>query len=274
LIEKPEDEGYDKQYCERKAFKRLADKLKKAYPRLPIIILADALYPYEGFFAICEANQWAYQCTFKEGNLKTVWDEVHALTKLNANKTRITTHYEATDKNRKKKIIRTYQWVSDIDYNGRTINWLQCHESITWTEENKEGINEKRTEEVTFAHITNLSLEEETITQSSHTGRLRWKIENEGFNTLKNGGYGMEHKWARKSYQGLKNYFQFMQMAYLINQLVVKRTRFQEEYLQGKNHPTLVSIWQDLIAAMKWAKIKIRKLKKILATKIQFRLVT
>ena len=84
----------------------------------------------------------------------------------------------------------------------------------------------------------------------------------------------MEHKWARKSYQGLKNYFQFMQMAYLINQLVVKRTRFQEEYLQGKNHPTLMSVWQDLIAAMKWAKIQAHKLKKILETKIQFRLVT
>jgi hypothetical protein len=273
-IENPEDEDYDKQDCERKAFKRLAAKLKKAYPRLPIIILADALYPYEGFFAICEANQWAYQCTFKEGNLKTVWDEVHALTNLNANKTRVTTHYVAVGKNRKKKIIRTYQWVSDINYNERNINWLQCHESITWTEKNKEGINEERTEEVTFAHITNLPLKEETIAQSSHTGRLRWKIENEGFNTLKNGGYGMEHKWARKSYQGLKNYFQFMQMAYLINQLVVKRTRFQEEYLQGKNHPTLVSIWQDLIAAMKWAKIKVHKLKKILATKIQFRWVS
>jgi len=84
----------------------------------------------------------------------------------------------------------------------------------------------------------------------------------------------MEHKWARKSYRGLKNYFQFMQMAHLINQLMVKRTLFQAEYLQGKNHPTLVSIWSDLIAAMKWAKLKIRKLKKILRTRIQYRFVT
>ncbi len=136
------------------------------------------------------------------------------------------------------------------------------------------GIREEKSEEVTFAHISHLPLKEETIAESSHTGRLRWKIENEGFNTLKNGGYGMEHKWARKSYQGLKNYVQFMQMAYLINQLVVKRTRFQELYLQGKNHPTLMSVWQDIIAAMKWAKIKAHKLKKILETKIQFRLVT
>jgi len=55
-IENPEKK-YDKQDCERKAFKRLAVKLKEAYPKLPIIILADGLYPYECFFVICETNQ-------------------------------------------------------------------------------------------------------------------------------------------------------------------------------------------------------------------------
>ena len=272
-IENPEGE-YDKQDCERKAFKRLAAKLKKSYPRLPIIILADGLYPYEGFFAICELNQWAYQCTFKEGNLKTIWDEVQGLSAIGANKTHRTSHYEPTTKDCKKQIVRAYQWINDIDYNGRRINWLQCHEVITWTKESKDGVKEEKSKEATFVHITNLVQDGKIIEQASSTGRLRWKIENEGFNTLKNGGYGMEHKWARKSYQGLKNYFQFMQMAYLINQLVVKRTSFQEEYLHDANHPTLMSIWSDLIAAMKWAKLKAHKLSKILDTKIQFRFVT
>ena len=272
-IENPEEGDYDKQDCERKAFKRLAAKLKKAYPRLPIIILADALYPYEGFFAICEANQWAYQCTFKKGNLTTVWDEVHALSDLKRDQSYTTTRYVA-GREGSKEIVRTYYWVNDIDYNGRSINWIECHEVLTWTEANKEGIKEEKTEETTFTHITNLPLKQETIEQTSSTGRLRWKIENEGFNTLKNGGYGMKHKWARKSDQGLKNYFQFMQMAYLINQLMIKRTLFQKEYLQGKNHPTLINIWSELIAAMKWAKLKVKKLQKILGTRIQYRFIT
>ena len=38
-IENPKE--YDKQDCELKAFKRLAVKLKKWFPRLPICILAD-----------------------------------------------------------------------------------------------------------------------------------------------------------------------------------------------------------------------------------------
>jgi hypothetical protein len=35
--------GFDKQDCEREAFKRLAKKIKKTYPRLPVIIVADGL---------------------------------------------------------------------------------------------------------------------------------------------------------------------------------------------------------------------------------------
>jgi hypothetical protein len=43
-IENPDGE-FEKQDCERKAFARLAAKLKKHYPRLPVCILADGLYP-------------------------------------------------------------------------------------------------------------------------------------------------------------------------------------------------------------------------------------
>ena len=45
-IENPEGD-FDKQDCERKAFRRLCQKLKKQYPRLPVCILADGLYPYK-----------------------------------------------------------------------------------------------------------------------------------------------------------------------------------------------------------------------------------
>lgn len=45
--QKEMSEAERKQDCETKAFKRLAKKLKKAYPRLPIILLADSLYASE-----------------------------------------------------------------------------------------------------------------------------------------------------------------------------------------------------------------------------------
>ena len=39
------DQASSKQDCELKAFKRLAEKIKKRFPRLPIQILLDGLYP-------------------------------------------------------------------------------------------------------------------------------------------------------------------------------------------------------------------------------------
>jgi hypothetical protein len=87
-IENPEHGEYDKQDCERKAFNRLAVELKHVYPRLPILILADGLYLYEGFFALCKANRWCYCVSFKEGNLPSVWQEVLALQPLQHPNTR------------------------------------------------------------------------------------------------------------------------------------------------------------------------------------------
>jgi len=44
------DNDKSKQDCEIKAFRRLAVKLKAAFPRFPICILVDSLYPSQPFF--------------------------------------------------------------------------------------------------------------------------------------------------------------------------------------------------------------------------------
>jgi hypothetical protein len=49
---------------------------------------------------------------------------------------------------------------------------------------------------------------------------LRWKIENEEFNTQKCGDYDLEHKYSRTSYKGLQNYYTCLQIAHAINQLL------------------------------------------------------
>jgi hypothetical protein len=63
----------------KKALHRLAVKLKKGSPHLPIWITAEGLYPNPGFFEPCQHNDWCFIVTFKDGNLLTVWEEVRAL---------------------------------------------------------------------------------------------------------------------------------------------------------------------------------------------------
>jgi len=265
-IENPADEKYNKQDCERKAFIRIAEKIKKAFPKLPIVILADGLYPYEGFFAVCKANKWGFIVTFKEGNLPTVWRKVNEQRNQQvANK-----QYEKLKKPDGSIEERHYRWVNKIDYHGYDLNYLECDEIIIYSSsKEKESIKYKR-----FVHITNLPLNTQNIKKSSRTGRLRWKIENEGFNTLKNGGYCMKHKYSRTSYLAMKNDHQFMQMASLINQLMVKTVKFQNTYLRGKNHKTLKRLWKDLVAVMQWIALETARFETISMSRIQYRFVT
>lgn len=95
--------------------------------------------------------------------------------------------------------------------------------------------------------------DEQCLHRTSKTGNMAWSI-----NTL--GGY-----------TALKNYFQFMQMAHIIHQLMTLNTRFQESFMMGKNHPILKNLGPDLIAAMKWVNVDEQELERINHTRRQFR---
>lgn len=65
----------EKQDCEIKAFKRLAEKIKKEYKRLKIVISGDALYACKPVIDICKENRWKYIIRFKEGAIPSLYKE-------------------------------------------------------------------------------------------------------------------------------------------------------------------------------------------------------
>ena len=104
----------------------------------------------------------------------------------------------------------------------------------------------------------------------SETGRLRWKIENEGFNTQKNHGYNLQHKYSRKNWQAGKNYYQCMQIGHLINQLMVLSISFQV-HMTGKM--TLVHLWKRLLGTLMFGEVDEQVLSSLTKTRIQVRFV-
>jgi len=257
-IANPEGE-YDKQDCELKAFKRLAAKLKQRYPRLPICIAADGLYPNQGFFEQCRLNDWHYIVTFKEGNLPTVWEEVHALQAMAPNNPRTYRRVEG-----QVEILEQLNWLNAMDYHAHRLNWIECLETTT---DLKTG--ESRC--TRFVHLTDLLIDSTTARTISRTGRLRWKIENEGFNTQKNHGYGLQHKFSRVSWQAAKNYYQCLQMGHLINQLMVLSTAFQQ-HLTGKM--TLAHLWKCLLGVLTYGELDEHTFAQLSQRRIQIRFVT
>lgn len=71
-----EAEDVKKNDCETKAFQRLAERLKKEYPRLPVCVLADSLYASEPVFQRCiKENKWHILICYKEGSIPPIAEE-------------------------------------------------------------------------------------------------------------------------------------------------------------------------------------------------------
>lgn len=222
---------YKKQDCEQTAFKRLAKKLKSYFPRLPIVILADGLYPNQTFFEICKSNNWNFIVTFEDGNLPTIWQEINLLP-ASAKRTHENIRYE-----KNKKISKKYSICNNLDYNKYTINWAECIEEI-------ENIKTKEIQLLRFVYVTDIKLNTKNIEETVKTGRERWKTENEGFNEQKNNGYELEHQFSRVSFNAMKNWYLCLQLAHLINQLTLLAQNIKE--LIEKEKITIKCLWKKL----------------------------
>ena len=70
---------FDKQDCELKAAYRLLNKIKKRFPKLPIIIGGDALYLGRPFLELCDEHHFEYIIRYKETDAPTIkrnFDEI------------------------------------------------------------------------------------------------------------------------------------------------------------------------------------------------------
>ena len=67
-----------KQDCELKAFYRLTERLKKAFPRLPICLSLDSLFACGPVMSICEDYGWKYMIVHKEEDIPYIHKEFEA----------------------------------------------------------------------------------------------------------------------------------------------------------------------------------------------------
>ncbi len=224
---------YEKQDCEQKAFVRLAAKIKKYFPRLPICILGDGLYPNNTVFGICEKNNWKFIITLKDGCLKTFNKEAELLKATSIK--RSVCRAEKT-----KNTTLDYSYINDIEYGEKTFSWVECNETIVF-------VSDRSTSYKRFVYITNVTQSIDILITTADSGRLRWKIENEGFNSQKNLGYDLEHKYSRVSYTAMQNYYQLLQIAHMMNQFV-EHSKEVVELMMERSKQTMIDLWKKLIA--------------------------
>ena len=188
----------DKQDCEINAFKRMAQRIKKNYPKTKFILTGDALYASTPMINICKENKWYYIFNLKKERLKTIYEEF--IDNVNYNN-------ETNKKN--------YYLSTGIEFKGNLITALR-YDEIT---------NNKTT---SFNYITNLNVTNNNIEEIVRIGRKRWKIENEGFNEQKNGTYNISHLCSRND-TALKIHYLLIQIAHIIRQLLEKGSLLLKE---------------------------------------------
>lgn len=210
-------DGSSKNDSERAAMKRFIEKLRRDHPKLPLILVADALHATGPLIRDLELSEIDYIISVKPGSHDTLfagvekWDERGQLKYF-------TQEEEIGDKVKKKR-IHEFRFTNRIllfqnDLN-RATNFFEYWETTQWVDPKGRLQSEKKH----FSWITNIEINEANLFPLMRGGRARWKIENETFNTLKNQGYEFEHNFGHGT-KNLSTIFTYLMMlAFLFDEL-------------------------------------------------------
>ena len=197
------EEGASKNDCESNASKRLLPALRKAFPRLKMIILEDSLMGNGPHIKLLRENGFSHITRVKYGSNKSLMD--HAVDCMAKGETE---EFEVLGEDR---VLRGYRFINQIPLN-KTHKDLRINYLEYW-EVDKNG------KEKNFTWITDITLSRDNVYHVMRAGRARWKVENETFNTLKNLGYNFEHNYGHGKKHLATVFALLMMLAFLIDQV-------------------------------------------------------
>jgi hypothetical protein len=199
-------DGCEKEDCERKAAKRWLHKFREKHPHLPVTILGDDAFCTQPYISELRTNRCGFILSCQPGSHKTLFDWVDGLRKvgeliIKEQKIRIGKDwYLATYEYANKVPLRDSEDAIDVNFVMVTIRKKGS--------DKVEGIH---------SHVTDFVLSDENCIEISSTGRRRWKIENEGNNTLTNNGYHVKHSFGHGKQNESHNFILLNLIAFMIH---------------------------------------------------------
>jgi hypothetical protein len=219
---------YAKQDCEFKAFFRMADKLKKAFPRQHFHLLLDSLYFSVKVIGLIESHHWKYTIVWKD----QVAPSFSALARKEIAK-RTSNRLPVDAREAGEKYV--CGWYNGAIFKphkaerGYSVNVFRAEGTFAWSEG----------KHTTFAYATNQKLNKENIKEELQNGRTRWQIET-AFNVQKNSELALERSFGTRENVSLV-YFMIVQLAFLIRTLMTSTNYFEKLLQQETTGSTLGS---------------------------------
>ena len=132
-------------------------------------------------------------------------------------------------------ITRKFKWINNLNHAGIQVNWAACSESVSADADN--GFN--------FSVLTSLNIDKNSISEIIAFSRSRNRIE-DGFNSHKNRGYKIKHKYSERSDNALMNYITLLYVAEIINNLVFRCDWTQRTYFSWGSDETEKSLIEGI----------------------------
>ena len=195
-------DGSTKNDCERNAARRLLAKIRREHPRLKLIVVEDGLASNAPHVQDLIEYDMHFILGVKPGDHAFLFAQVEAARREGRSP-------KLTRKER--NITREVSWVWDVPLNESNqdlrVNFLE------YKEYDSQGQCLKH-----FTWITDLYITHRNAWLFVRGGRVRWHIENETFNTLKNQGYHYEHNYGHGQQNLSVVFAMLMMLAFLVDQ--------------------------------------------------------
>jgi hypothetical protein len=195
-------DGASKHDCERTAAKRFVAKLRQAPPHLKCIVTEDSLSSNAPHIETLAAHDLHSILGGKEGDHAFLFQQVQA-----AEDAGRVTSYERHD--RAVGVLHRFRFVNDVPLNASHAD-VRVH-FIEYWESGAAKVQH-------FSWVTDLRVSPRTVYALMRGGRVRWKIENETFKTLKNPGYHFEHNYGHGTQNLSMVFAMLMMLAFLVDQ--------------------------------------------------------
>jgi hypothetical protein len=197
-------DGHTKQDCEINAAKRIVKRIRATHPKLDMIITGDGLYSKQPFIDALKDARMSFVLVAKPADHKLLFEWIHELDGLGQSG-----HLKLIDSKGRHHV---YRWINQVPLNGSRdtdhVNffeyWLQVGQKTTYHN----------------SWVTDLAVSKDNVVELVLSGRARWKIENETFNTLKNQGYHLEHNFGHGQRFLSNNFFVLNVLAFYIHQIL------------------------------------------------------
>jgi hypothetical protein len=193
-------DGNEKNDCERNATKRFLENFRREHPHLKAIILGDGLTSHAPNIRMIEEHNLKYILVAKQGDHKFLFDQLETSEEAIYHEIKTDDGY-----------YHQFKFINNVSLN-RSNQELKVN-VLEYRCTNPKG------KELNYTWVTNIKLSTAVVLKVANAGRARWKVENETFNTLKNLGYNFEHNYGHGKKHLSTILCMLMMLAFLIDQV-------------------------------------------------------